>query len=428
MKTRKLSRKQVLKRTLLPLYRLLDYFLRLKTSRIVWRLLTLTSLVLFMSVGSFLAYIEQPSLVDQDKIPALIRIAQPEQTVEWLTYSDQVMQAVDEAGIVVGKNDLLSLPADQNLIPGQSYDLTITRRGEFTFLWSGLAVNAVSEPIESVDLMARSGFDLIDLSDGSRVEQPTADTLAYIAVDKKEFRISEVIAYSIAYENDPELEVGKTAIATPGQNGSRDLIFEDTYENGIFISREQVGTEVMLEPVQEVIHKGTKVIIKAIDRRKVGATVLNSFDQIKPLLKPNGRLNYNSFTDNGDGTLTVDGKSFSYTSVMRRRITMFDGLEVCIHAGDHNPPINHNTSSGVPAQRGLVATYGNRIDGKVYPTLPMGTIVFIENYGLGVIADIHGVSSNKDLLDACYDPGELMSGAFPVFSAYRDTYIIYTPQ
>ncbi len=428
MKTRKLSRRHRLIHMLLPAYRLLDALLRLKRSRIFWRLMTLSALLMLGSIGGFLAYIQQPLLVDRSKIPSLVRIADPDQSIEWMTYEDCLIDAVDEAGVTLSDLDLLSLPADQAVLPGETYDLTITRRSEFTLLWSGLAVEAVSEPLSSVDLMSRSGYDLIDLSDGSRVEQPQDDTLQYIAVDKREFRIQEAIDFKTEYVNDPELEIGKTAVITEGVEGSRDLIFEDTYENGVFISRVQTGTETTLEPVNEIISKGTKVVIKAIDRRRVGATVLNSFDQIKPLLQPNGRLNYNSFTDNGNGSITVDGKNFTYTSIMRRRITMFDGLEVCIHAGDHNPPINHNTSSGVPAQRGLVATYGKRIDGKIYPTLPMGTIVFIENYGLGVIADIHGVGSNPDLLDACYDPGELLSGAFPVFSAYRDTYIIYTPQ
>lgn len=428
MKTQKRTRWQQFNHLALPLYRLLDAIWRLKRSRIVWRLMILTALAALASVGGFLTYLQQPLLVDRSKIPALVQISDQQQTTDWVTYQECLIDAVDEAGITIGDLDVLNLPADQILEPGQTYQLQITRRTEFTLLWSGLAIQVASEPLSSVDLMARSGYDLIDLSDGSRVEQPAESTLEYIAVDKREFRVPEAIPYQTEYVKDPELEIGKTAVVTPGQAGSRDLIFEDIYENGIFISRSQVGTETTLEPVTEVISQGTKIVIKPIDRRRVGATVLNSFDQIKSLLNPNGRLNYNSFTDNGNGSITVDGKTFDYSSVMRRRITMFDGLEVCIHAGDHNPPINHNTSSGIPAQRGLVATYGKRIDGKVYPTLPMGTIVFIENYGLGVVADIHGVGSNPDLLDACYDPGELLSGAFPVFSAYRDTYILYTPQ
>ena len=43
-----------------------------------------------------------------------------------------------------------------------------------------------------------------------------------------------------------------------GQDGQRALIFEDTYENGIFVSSVQTGTEVTVEPVQKVILKGNQ--------------------------------------------------------------------------------------------------------------------------------------------------------------------------
>lgn len=396
------------------------------TSRTTFRLLLLFVVALLLWATLLIPRLEQTALLDYGKIPSQVTIMQPEGRIEQMTYASCLMDAVDETQIQIGDHDLMSLPADLALDPGQSYEVSITRRSEFTLMWSGLAIEAVSEPLTSVDLLSRSGYDEIDLSDGSRVEQPADDMLVYIAVDKREYRITEEIPFSKVYVDNPDLEVGKTEVVTPGQNGQRDLIFEEIYEDGVFISREQTGTEIVKDPVQEVISRGTKVVIKPIDRRRVGSTVLNSFDQIKPLLIENGRQNYETFSDNGDGTITVDGKTFVYESVSKRRITSYDGLEVCIHMGDHSPAINHNTFSGIPAQRGLVATYGKRIDGKIYPTLPMGTVVFIEGYGLGVIADFHAVHSNHDLLDACFDPGETLSGqALP--TANRTAYILSFP-
>ncbi len=392
----------------------------------VLRLIVVLILALLLSASLLIPRLEDTVLLDASKVPSQVTISLPEGRVEQMTYAKCLMDAVDEAQVQLGDHDLMSLPADLPLAPGQSYDLAITRRSEFTLMWSGLSVSTVSEPLTTPDLLSRSGFDDIDLSDGSRVEQPAEDTLVYIAVDRREYRVAEKIPFSKVYVDDPELEIGKTAVTTPGQPGQRDLIFQETYENGVFISREQIGTEIVRDPVQEVVSRGTKVVIKPIDRRRVGSTVLSSFDQIKPLLVENGRQNYESFSDNGNGTITVDGKTFAYESVSKRRITSFDGLEVCVHSGDHSPAINHNTASGVPAQRGLVATYGKRIDGKVYPALPMGTIVFIEGYGLGVIADLHGVSSNQNLLDVCYNPGETLNGkGLP--TANRTSYILSYP-
>jgi len=107
---------------------------------------------------------------------------------------------------------------------------------------------------------------------------------------------------------------------------------------------------------------------------------------------------------------------------------MYDGLECCLQDGCHTPAINHNTFSGVQAQRGLVATYGIKSGGKYIGTvLPMGTIVFVVGYGFGVVADIHGMKNNPDLIDACYDAGEIQAGTATLGKINSNVYIIDMP-
>mgnify|MGYP003594530577 FL=1 len=249
-----------------PLARIMD----LRTSRTAFRLLLLLVMTLMLWATLLVPHLEHTVLLDLSKIPSQVTILQPEGRIEQMTYASRLMDAVDEAQIQIGDHDLMSLPADLPLEPGQAYELSITRRSEFTLMWSGLAVEAVSEPLTDIDLLSRSGYDDIDLSDGSRVEQPADDTLVYIAVDKREYRITEEIPYRKVYVDNPDLEVGKTEVTTPGEKGQRDLIFEEIYEDGVFISREQIGSEIIKDPVQEVISRGTKVVIKPIDRRRVG--------------------------------------------------------------------------------------------------------------------------------------------------------------
>ncbi len=115
---------------------------------------------------------------------------------------------------------------------------------------------------------------------------------------------------------------------------------------------------------------------------------------------------YENFTDNGDGTITVDGVTFSYIDKYgSRRATHYDGVEVCryqikVRGGKcskgHTEPTNHNTGSGIPAQRGLVAVGAGEID-----IFPRGTVLFIQGYGVAVVADRSGGN-----LDLCYDPDE----------------------
>ncbi len=134
------------------------------------------------------------------------------------------------------------------------------------------------------------------------------------------------------------------------------------------------------------------------------------------LLKSNGLINkagspsinrhYANFTDNGDGTITVDGVTFHYIDHYGSRYaTHYDGLEVCqqqikARGGKcslgHTTPTNHHTGSGVMAQRGIVAVGAQDIG--IYPR---GTVLFVRGYGMAVVGDRSG--GNFDL---SYDPGE----------------------
>lgn len=404
---------------------------------LVGRYILMTIIMLSaLSVG-ILAYGPESVLANKNSFPASIQVNTPEGIQQLITYQPTVIEAIDEAGIKIGENDLLSLPDNQILAAGASYELSITRRSNVTLSWSGYDVNFDSEEMTMRDLISRSGFSDLDTSQGSVLEQesPSAETvdgatLTYVTVNKQEYREYEAIPFSRVNVDDPDLFVGESEIRTEGKEGSRAIIFEDTFENGIFISRVQTGTEVIENPVQEVTAIGTKkkVVIAPINSKIVNSAVMNSFNKISGLLQRNGNKSYSSFTNNGDGTITVDGTTFSYQTQAVRTVTMYDGLEVCLQKGCHTPAINHNTYSGVPAQRGLAATYGYMENGKyVGSALPMGTILFVEGYGLAVVADIHGMSNNSNLIDVCFDPGEIRNGTATIGKAGWNVYILSVP-
>lgn len=134
------------------------------------------------------------------------------------------------------------------------------------------------------------------------------------------------------------------------------------------------------------------------------------------IIKNNGLINkagsssinrhYEVFTENGDGTITVDGVTFGYLEKYgSRRATHYDGLEVCIQSIranggrcwlGHTSPVNHNTGSGIPAQRGIVAVPASEVG--VYPR---GTVLFVRGYGIAVVGD-----RSNSYFDLCYDAGE----------------------
>lgn len=154
---------------------------------------------------------------------------------------------------------------------------------------------------------------------------------------------------------------------------------------------------------------------------KAGSTsaAWTNFEKLRPYLRKNGDRNYNSFTNNGNGTITVDGLTFAYTSAHDYGATHYDGVQVSRARGE-NPVRNRNTASGIPAQRGLVAMRSINLGG-----LPFGTVVFVEGYGLAVVAD-RGPLSSRIQIDLCYDPDE--SGSVrPYGFKVQKTYIISIP-
>ncbi len=115
---------------------------------------------------------------------------------------------------------------------------------------------------------------------------------------------------------------------------------------------------------------------------------------------------YETFTDNGNGTITVDGVTISYVQLMPgRRATHYDGVAVCRHSiavnggvcfAGHTTPTCHGTACGLLAQRGIVAVPQSEIG-----TYPRGTVVFVIGYGMAVVGDRSGSH-----FDVCYDADE----------------------
>ena len=147
-----------------------------------------------------------------------------------------------------------------------------------------------------------------------------------------------------------------------------------------------------------------------------GSTATN-FSLVSSLLVANGASNYLSFSDNGDGTITVDGVTFpvqggatSYTT------TCYDGHACAEVLGYPDGMQVSNTATGLTPYRGMVAASAGGF--------PFGTVLFVEDYGLCVVADRHGMGSNY--LDLAMNPYEISQGiSLPTLD--RRVYVIAIP-
>ncbi len=370
-------------------------------------------------------------------LPAEVRISDADDIQIKQTFARTLIEAIDEMGLPLAETDTLSLPESTRLMPGEVYQVAIERKGKVKLNWGGYAIGTSSELFSMGDLLARSGFaDPADDSDDillqNKHESASAENgeITYVNIEKKQREETEAIPFSTVTLDDPTQYVGKSSVQNEGEAGQRTLVYEETYENGIFTKSELVDTIIIKEPVQKVILAGSKKKpkIPAVSKKPKSSVVKAEFAKIKDKIKRNGNAHYKNFKDNGDGSITVDGTSYSYIQKDKRVITMYDGLECCLQDGCHSPAINHNTASGISAQRGLVAAYGYRVNGKFAGTaLPLGTTLFIEGYGLAVVADVHGAHWNPSLLDACFDAGEIRSGKVTWGKRTKAVYIISLP-
>ncbi|MCM3726843.1 M23 family metallopeptidase [Neobacillus cucumis] len=80
-----------------------------------------------------------------------------------------------------------------------------------------------------------------------------------VIVDK-EVSQKEVIPFSNQVVEDPSLPKGETKEKQPGQNGSRLVTYQISEQNGVAVKKEQSNEQNVVQPVNHIVVKGTKVI------------------------------------------------------------------------------------------------------------------------------------------------------------------------
>ena len=74
----------------------------------------------------------------------------------------------------------------------------------------------------------------------------------------EEVEESTVVPFERTTADDPQLDVGQTAITTAGVDGTKVTTYRVTYVDGVEVSREVVGEIVTVAPVNEVTSNGTR--------------------------------------------------------------------------------------------------------------------------------------------------------------------------
>ncbi len=75
-------------------------------------------------------------------------------------------------------------------------------------------------------------------------------------------RAAKEIVYppSTRYVANPEIREGMNKVLVREENGSKNVYYEEVYINGVMAEYEVLAEEITLEPIQEVVEYGTKII------------------------------------------------------------------------------------------------------------------------------------------------------------------------
>lgn len=264
-----------------------------------------------------------------------------------------VKDALNKAGITLKKGTALNYSADTLLEDGMTieiYDIfkiTLTVDGKTsTKKVSGKTVEDALSAF-GVELKGED-FTLPEIKE----ELKNGMNVAVYRVETKERTEEEAIPYETEYTYSDSLYKNRTRTLESGKEGTKAIVYEDTYINGELLNSKKKSEEVIENPQRELVQVGTKV--------NVVTTGLPVGTPISEMAEP-------SYLKIG-----ANGLPTNYKSVINAKATAY-----CIPGGI--------TSTGKRAQTGYIA-----VDPK---EIPYGTEMYIVSadgryvYGYCIAAD-----------------------------------------
>lgn len=183
------------------------------------------------------------------------KIMTPYQTAE---------QIASSAGITLNAEDWTTLSRVDNLSSGAGLQLTITRATPITFVLYGQS-NTIRTHAKTVgDLLKEKN---ITLSASDTLTVPSTQPItANMSVElwrngKQTANVSEPMAFDTQVINDADQPVGYTSVQTPGVSGSRTVTYEIEMKNGVEVSRTQIQSVVITQPITQVEVHGSKLAL-----------------------------------------------------------------------------------------------------------------------------------------------------------------------
>jgi len=284
--------------------------------------------------------------------------------IDLKTTADTIGEALYEAGITLYLADQVTPNADEPMLA--DLQISIRRARPITILSDGASIQTRVQGTTVSDALADAGVALVGLDytipdEQSRLVQGM--TIRVIRVEETVLVDETDLPYETVYQGDDTLELDQRRVLQTGQTGKQRTVTRVRLENGVEVGRQVEETTVVSEAVNHVIVYGTNVVIRTIDT-------------------PQGPRQY------------------------WRRLRMY--------ATSYHPAAlggDDVTATGRQLTTGIIASNPN--------VIPYGTEVYVENYGVGLMADTGPLRRFPLWIDLGYSDEDFVS-----WSRYVEVYVL----
>jgi len=312
-----------------------------------------------------------------------------EKTREIITEAETVDAFLTEQGIELSEDDVLSVDLSAKIYSNQVITLEKSRLvgidtdGKIHF--ERTMKRTVGEFLEDAGIVLEE-TDVVTPSEDTVITPEMTITI----VDVFEDVVEVEIPYESITEEDSSLYVGETAVKQYGEKGIRREVYKITKSGDEENSRELISSEVVKEPVTEILLSGTKQKQHIIDKKESVVKENAEFKKVKEDVEET------KAQQQAAPVVNVHPKGFSYSNVLTVNSTAYDPTLGGKKAGESR------TASGLVAERGVVA-----VDPSV---IPLGTRLYIESsdggaswvYGYCVAGDTGGAIKGLKV-DLCFN-------------------------
>ncbi|WP_332650549.1 ubiquitin-like domain-containing protein [Lysinibacillus sp. 54212] len=178
-----------------------------------------------------------------------------------------VKNILEEANIEVAEHDALSISLDTEV--GADNKIDIQKAFQLTLV-DGLEERQVWSTSTTVANFLKQ--QEINIGEFDRVDKPMEDVItpndkiAVVRVEKVTDVVEESVDFAVEKKKDSSLLKGKEKVVTEGKKGTVERTYEVIKENGKVISKTVQSEKVMTKPTTKVVAVGTKVLTASVSR------------------------------------------------------------------------------------------------------------------------------------------------------------------